>query len=39
MTVLAGEGAPQSFGVESELSFAQCLLMVNENMVTNIADL
>ena len=35
----AGEGVPQSFGADSELSFAQRLLMANENAVTNIADL
>jgi hypothetical protein len=39
MTVLAREGAPQSFRAESELSFVQHLLMANENAVTNIADL
>jgi hypothetical protein len=39
MTILAGEGTPQSFRVESELSFVQCLLMANENVVTNIVDL
>ena len=39
MTGLTGEGAPRSFGADSELSFAQRLLMANENAVTNIADL
>jgi hypothetical protein len=39
MTAIAGEGAPRSFGADSELSFAQRLLMANENAVTNIADL
>ncbi|KAI0251216.1 hypothetical protein BJV78DRAFT_1361764 [Lactifluus subvellereus] len=39
MTALAGEGGPRSFGADSELSFAQRLLMANENAVTNIADL
>jgi hypothetical protein len=38
-TALAGEGVPRSFGTDSELSFAQRLLMANENAVTNIADL
>jgi hypothetical protein len=38
MTALPGEGA-RSFGTDSELSFAQRLLMANENAVTSIADL
>jgi hypothetical protein len=38
MTAITGEGA-RSFGVDSELSFAQRLLMANENAVSNIADL
>ncbi|KAI0282767.1 hypothetical protein BGY98DRAFT_1088003 [Russula aff. rugulosa BPL654] len=36
--VTGGEGVPRSFA-DSELSFAQRLLMANENAVTNIADL
>lgn len=39
MTALTGDGAPRSFGADSELSFAQRLLMANENAVTSIADL
>jgi hypothetical protein len=39
MTAITGEGGPRSFGADSELSFAQRLLMANENAVTNIADL
>ena len=39
LTAITGDGAPRSFGVDSELSFAQRLLMANENAVTNIADL
>jgi hypothetical protein len=38
LTAITGEGAPRSFA-DSELSFAQRLLMANENAVTNIADL
>ena len=38
-STLAGEGVPRSFATDSELSFAQRLLMANENAVTNIADL
>jgi len=38
MTAITGEGT-RSFGVDSELSFAQRLLMANENAVSNIADL
>ena len=38
MTAITGEGVPRSFA-DSELSFAQRLLMANENAVTNIADL
>ncbi|KAI9507077.1 hypothetical protein F5148DRAFT_1150032 [Russula earlei] len=33
------DGGPRSFGVDSEPSFAQRLLLANENAVTNIADL
>ena len=36
--ITGGEGVPQSFA-DSEISFAQRLLMANENAVTNIADL
>ncbi len=36
--ITGGEGVPRSFA-DSELSFAQRLLMANENAVTNIADL
>ena len=36
--ITGGEGIPQSFA-DSEISFAQRLLMANENAVTNIADL
>ena len=39
LTAITGDGAPRSFGADSELSFAQRLLMANENAVTNIADL
>lgn len=39
MTAITGDGGPRSFGADSELSFAQRLLMANENAVTNIADL
>ena len=38
-TALAGEGVPRSFVTDSELSFAQRLVLANENAVTNIADL
>lgn len=39
MTAMTGgEGIPRSFA-DSEVSFAQRLLMANENAVTNIADL
>ena len=38
LTAITGDGVPQSFA-DSELSFAQRLLMANENAVTNIADL
>jgi hypothetical protein len=39
LTVMTGgEGIPRSFA-DSEVSFAQRLLMANENAVTNIADL
>jgi len=38
LTSLAGEGVPRSFA-DSELSFAQRLVLANENAVTNIADL
>jgi hypothetical protein len=36
--ITGGEGVPRSFA-DSEVSFAQRLLMANENAVTNIADL
>lgn len=39
LTALAGEGVPRSFATDSELSFAQRLVLANENAVTNIADL
>ena len=39
MTAVTGDGVPRSIGADSELSFAQRLLMANENAVTNIADL
>jgi hypothetical protein len=39
LTTITGDGAPRSFGADSELGFAQRLLMANENAVTNIADL
>lgn len=39
LTAITGDGVPQSFGADSELSFAQRLLMANENAVTSIADL
>ena len=39
LTAITGEGGPRSFGADSELSFAQRLLMANENAITNIADL
>ena len=39
MTVLAGEGVPRSFATDSELSFAQRLVLANENAVSTIADL
>ena len=39
MTAITGDGGARSFGADSELSFAQRLLMANENAVTNIADL
>jgi hypothetical protein len=39
LTAITGEAVPRSFGADSELSFAQRLLMANENAVTNIADL
>ena len=38
-TTITGDGGPRSFGADSELGFAQRLLMANENAVTNIADL
>jgi hypothetical protein len=38
LTAITGDGVPRSFA-DSELSFAQRLLMANENAVTNIADL
>lgn len=38
LTAIAGDGVPRSFA-DSELSFAQRLVMANENAVTNIADL
>lgn len=38
LTAIGGEGVPRSFA-DSEVSFAQRLLMANENAVTNIADL
>jgi hypothetical protein len=38
LTALAGEGVPLSFA-DSELSFAQRLVLANENAVTSIADL
>ncbi|KAI0266493.1 hypothetical protein BC834DRAFT_874860 [Gloeopeniophorella convolvens] len=38
-TATHGDGGPRSFGTESDLNFAQRLLMANENAVTNIADL
>ncbi|KAF8270431.1 hypothetical protein EI94DRAFT_1658702 [Lactarius quietus] len=37
LTALAGEGVPRSFA--SEFSFAQRLVLANENAVTSIADL
>ncbi|KAI9510311.1 major facilitator MFS-1 [Russula earlei] len=39
MTAITGDGGPRSFGVDGEPSFAQRLLLANENAVTNIADL
>jgi hypothetical protein len=39
MTGVTGDGVPRSFGPDSEFSFAQRLVMANENAVTNIADL
>ncbi|KAH9174869.1 major facilitator superfamily MFS-1 [Lactarius sanguifluus] len=39
LTALAGEGVPRSFATDSELSFAQRLVLANENAVTSIADL
>jgi hypothetical protein len=39
MTAITGDAGPRSFGADSELSFAQRLLMANENAVTSIADL
>jgi MFS family permease len=39
LTAITGDGGPRSFGADSELSFAQRLLMANENAITNIADL
>ena len=38
LTAVAGEGVPRSFA-DSELSFAQRLVLANENAVTSIADL
>ncbi|KAH9046802.1 hypothetical protein EDB84DRAFT_603579 [Lactarius hengduanensis] len=38
-TALAGEGVPRSCVTDSELSFARCVLLANENAVTNIVDL
>ncbi|KAH9036204.1 hypothetical protein EDB85DRAFT_2143336 [Lactarius pseudohatsudake] len=39
LTALAGDGVPRSFATDSKLSFAQRLVLANENAVTNIADL
>lgn len=39
LTAITGDAGPRSFGADSELSFAQRLLMANENAVTSIADL
>ena len=38
LTAVAGDGVPRSFA-DSELSFAQRLVLANENAVTSIADL
>ncbi|KAH9046805.1 hypothetical protein EDB84DRAFT_1673895 [Lactarius hengduanensis] len=36
LTALAGDGVPRSFATDSELSFAQRLVLANENVVTNV---